>query len=911
MKKYFYLALAATTMAACTNDVDYSSSDQGNPNNTIGFQVLGRNSITRAQSLQDAGHYNFGVFAYKSSDNVNNVMSNYLVGYMDDAKGYEKTGSTTGDKSGVADGQSYWMYEGLGKDEYFGTYAGGALTTFYTSNNEKQFLKYWDKSAGFTCFYAYAPYVGTTDAGKNLRVTYVDGQAQSATGGDTYVMNIPNGTIVAGYDDASRYEFMYASAKVANTEYGHDVSLDFNRLVAKVNIKFWEDIPGYKVRILDLKEGTDGYHGVQAAASIKDNTSGKYGYKGGKYYVSNGVKIKFIDGKMTGIKQYKGETKDNNIPLVFDAPTDAKIGENRYTASASATTYYAIPKGAKDNDNHDVKVLEVTTAEGIKTVPDFSDAGVDPEAELSQTGFTFHVSYELTAEDSGERIIVKNATVHVPCNYCNWKENTHYTYIFKITTNSNGSSETDPDIKPTDPEVPTVQSLYPIVFDNCTVQDWGEDESEWEITEGTDLSYHNITLSVIDGANEVPTYSVGSAGATLKVTIADKDGHNNNHEIVYEKTHVKVSGPATDADNWYTAATDGTHGTITVPANAAAGVYTVTYTCPDAVSDPSVSGDHNSNHPRTWTVKFYVGESYTVSTHEEVIGTNYNVRESASTDADYARLNVTATRNSSDLSISYTDLSIDYPKNITDHSNVYISTAENTPQVVVKNTAAPGTYKVILKQTVDGQTVKVAEKTFEVKDFNFDIDQKVIYNNGTTQTITCSMPADDDHKYSTTTPGTVNATDKNKIDVTGGTDNTSYTITYTVYADGDAAQTKYTNTFEVRNTHEVTLSKNSIDRNLGTGSAGATTTDAITVTTKINGVATTDDLTQISGKLTVVKSDKNDTPSGDFTITYDSATHTYTLKCKNTVAPGNYYVKFMNTVAGTDTPEFASFVVVE
>ena len=111
MKKSLILALAATTMAACTNDVDYSSSDQGNPNNTIGFQVLGRNSITRAQSLQDAGHYNFGVFAYKSTDNVNNVMSNYLVGYMDDAnkKGYYMTSqnqTTEGDQGGTLNGQS-------------------------------------------------------------------------------------------------------------------------------------------------------------------------------------------------------------------------------------------------------------------------------------------------------------------------------------------------------------------------------------------------------------------------------------------------------------------------------------------------------------------------------------------------------------------------------------------------------------------------------------------------------------------------------------------------------------------------------------------------------------------------------------------------------------------------------------
>lgn len=884
MKKYFYLALAATTMAACTNDVDYSSSDQGNPNNTIGFQVLGRNSITRAQSLQDAGHYNFGVFAYKSSDNVNNVMSNYLVGYMDDAKGYEKTGSTTGDKPGVADGQSYWMYEGLGNKEYFGTYAGGALDTFYTSNNEKQFLKYWDKSAESTCFYAYAPYVGTTDAGKNLRVTYVDGQAQSATGDDTYVMSIPNGTIVAGYDDASRYEFMYASAKVLKAEYGHDVSLDFNRLVAKVNIKFWEDIPGYKVRILDLKEGT--YKGVQAAASIKENGAGIYGYKGGKYYVSNGVKIKFDDGQKTGIiRQYNGATAGKEAPLVFDAPTAAQIGENRYTASASSTTYYAIPKGSSAN-------VLANNSTG------FSATGTAPEADLAKTGFTFHVSYELTAEDSGERIIVKNATVHVSCDYCKWTENTHYTYIFKITTNSNGSTAEPPTIDPTDPEVPTVQSLYPIVFDNCTVQDWYENESEWEITQGTAPSYHNITLSVNNGTNDVPTYSVGAAGATLKVTIADKDGHNN-HTIDYSK--VTVTGPST-----LTYTSQSTYGTITVPANAAAGVYTVTYTCPDAVSDPSVSVDHNSNHPKEWTVKFYVSESYTVSTHKEVIGTKYNVSESASTDANYARLDVTAKRNSSNLSISNTDLSIDYPKNITDHSNVYISTAENTPQVVVKNTAAPGTYKVILKQAVDGQTVKVAEKTFEVKDFNFDINPKVIYNNGTTQTITCSMPADGDHEYSTTTLGTVNATDKNKIEVTGGTDNTSYTITYTVYADGDVAQTKYTNTFKVFNTHSVTVGAQ-LDRNVGTSNEDDYSTEPIEIKTIVNGNVTTTDLTD---KLSIVKSDKTVTDDGDFKITYKSV-NTYELTCKAGVATGTYYVMFMNTVAGAEAPEYAQFVVVE
>ncbi len=866
MKKSLILALAATTMAACTNDVDYSSSDQGNPNNTIGFQVLGRNSITRAQSLQDAGHYNFGVFAYKSSDNVNNVMSNYLVGYMDDAKGYKKSGSTTGDQPGVADGQSYWMYEGLGNKEYFGTYAGGALDTFYTSNNARQFLKYWDKSAEFTCFYAYAPYVGTTDAGKNLRVTYVDGQEQSATGGDTYVMNIPNGTIVAGYDDASRYEFMYASAKVLRAEYGHDVSLDFNRLVAKVNIKFWEDIPGYKVRIIDLDGNT--YKGVQAAASIKEPGVGIYGYKGGKYYVSNGVKIQFIDGKMTGIKQYKGETKDNNIPLVFDAPTAAQIGDNRYTASASATTYYAIPKGSSAN------VLANNST-------NFSADGTAPEADLALTGFTFHVSYELTAEDSGERIIVKNATVHVPCNYCNWKENTHYTYIFKITTNSNGSSETDPEIKPTDPEVPTVQSLYPIVFDNCTVQDWDENESEWEITEGTGLSYHNITLS---------KYSLVSG--TITVNINDDDKHNDhNHTLDYSA--VKVYGPNDETADVTSTMYNSDAKTIAVAAGTQAGLYTVVYTCPGT--------DKNGNHPTTWKAHFVVGNEYQVKTHHTIIGCNGTEVE--------AKLNVTATKDGDPYALSTTDLKIDYPANFEDDQKENV-TIEGT-DVVVKRNATPGVYKVVL--TIDeGSAVKVAEKTFEVKDFNFDINPNVVLRKGTDVVITCSQWNNDitAQEY-TTTLSTVTVND-NKIIVPNGSAEDTYKITYITWngtdseGNEDAAKVTYTKTFEVRNTHSVTVGAQ-LDRNFGTSNEGEYSTKPIEIKTIVNGNATDTDLTD---KLSIVKSDKTVTDDDDFKITYKSG-NTYELTCKKTVAPGNYYVKFMNTVAGADAPEYAPFVVVE
>lgn len=887
MKKYLYLALAATTLAACSDVEDLSSGQQGGTSNVIGFQVQGNNSVTRATKLQDAGHYNFGVFAYKSTDKVNNVMSNYLVGYFDEDedKGYQKTGSTVGDNNDAfVDGKSHWMYENMGNTQYHGTYAGGALETFYTSNNDFQFLKYWDKSAESTCFYAYAPYIGTLDADKAKRVTYVDGTAQSATGGDTYVMNIPNGTLVAGYDDASKHEFMYASKKVSSGNYGHDVSLEFKRLVAKVNIKFWEDVAGYKVRILDLKQGT--YDGVYAAASVKEDGVGNYGYKGGKYYTSNGVKIHFNNGEEDGKLQYAGTLADNNTPLKFKSPTESAIGTNRFDASASPTTYYAIPKGAKDASNHDVKVLKnsiTPVAPSTSTYPDYNDAAnqVDPDELLSKTGFTFHVTYELTAEDSGERIVVKNATVHVPFDYCNWDANKHYTYIFKITNGTNGSTEKDPTIDPTDPEVPTTPALYPIVFDNCTVADWDEDESEWNITDGTALSYHNITLK--NGG--VPTYSVDSrTGGTLKVEIANDDKHKDA-AIAYGA--VTLSGP--DLTNvTYSSATHD----ITINAGAAAGVYTVTYTCPGT--------DVNGNHPTTWTAKFVVGEKYNLFTHRDVIGTKYN----AANESEYAKLNVTATRNDGmAYSPDKSKLSIEYPSNFTDPQKQHVYISSTASDVVVAPTAAPGKYKVVYTETVDGQNVKVAEKTFEVKDYRFTLSHTVVYNKVGGTDVTGSQAADVNHVY--TVNGGIGTFVGKKLSVPNETAEGTYTVTYTVYGT-EADKAVYTQTFEVRNSYGMIFSKDNIDRNQGTSNPGEETHDAITVSTLLNDLPTTAD---ISGSLDVVGTESATvTAETGFSITYTSG-NSYTLKCNNNVSTGTYYVRYKYQLSGETKAVYKKFTV--
>ena len=53
-----------------------------------------------------------------------------------------------------------------------------------------------------------------------------------------------------------------------------------------------------------------------------------------------------------------------------------------------------------------------------------------------------------------------------------WQPNTKYTYTFKITKNSTGTTDPKTPIDPTNPTTSTTKGLYPIVFDGATVEDY-------------------------------------------------------------------------------------------------------------------------------------------------------------------------------------------------------------------------------------------------------------------------------------------------------------------------------------------------------------------------------------------------------------------------------------------------------
>lgn len=422
-------------MGSCAQDslVETTGPELTLRQKTISFSAA-KSNLTRASKLQEYGHLNFGVFGYKSTDDVHPVIENYLVGYNDTAnhRGYYmtlETQTTLGDWEEIVDGKSFWAYEHLGSADY--TYIGSdgyvqATETAMMSNHANQVLRFWDLEAPTTTFYAYAPYVNGAGTG-----TFDNATKQ---------LSLPEGTLSDGYDQPTSCEYMYAATTVAKDDYGKDVWLLFRRLNAKVNIKFYEEIDGYSIQMIDLLPGK--YDDVQATPAIENE--GKY--TAGEYFSNTGVNIDFSTSVSNPQVTHVSSVKEANTrPLVFKEPVEEAIGVTRETASASPTTYYAIPKN-------------------------------------NTTGFTFHVSFVLTST-TGEKITVKNATVFVPSDHCNWQANHAYTYIFKITKNTSGSTDPEKDdtIDPTDPTVDPEIALYPIVFDAAKVDDWTLEESEYEI----------------------------------------------------------------------------------------------------------------------------------------------------------------------------------------------------------------------------------------------------------------------------------------------------------------------------------------------------------------------------------------------------------------------------------------------
>lgn len=464
MKKLVFMTMAAAVLFSCSSD-DLVDKSVANGEIPIAFTIEKKNITRGTQNLEATGHYNFGVWAYKYKEagaSSQQVMDNYLVGYSDNSnKGYDHSGSTTyADNPGsVNDHKSPWFYEHLGTSEYNYNGTAGFYKTGdnrYMSANANQYLRYWDLAFATTNFYAYAPYrsAGVTFDEENKKIT------------------VAHTAQVAGYDDASLQEFIYAGTTAKNSDL-QDVKLAFKHLGAQVNLRFYEDVRGYKVQIIDVT--TDG-SGIQATPATMKETTTPTGtvktYATAAYYTDCGATIDYstVDTPTATVNHTGATTTKDNLKFAIPNKTVLKDHLAEYTANVTGEKHYIVPEKVDDAAVQDYAV---------------SPTIYYPVAQPadSEVGFTFHVSYKLIAEDNGEVVVVNDARVYVPASDATtsiaaWQPNTKYTYTFKIIAGSTGS--TDPAYtEVTNPDVPGTPTTYPIVFDGATIEDYTENATEY------------------------------------------------------------------------------------------------------------------------------------------------------------------------------------------------------------------------------------------------------------------------------------------------------------------------------------------------------------------------------------------------------------------------------------------------
>lgn len=471
MKKYLFIAASALALASCSSE-DFVGTEGGNvengANKAIGFAGE-TGKTTRAGSIKGASaadllgekFYVLGTKGILGNDHPTDskVFDNYQIVW-----GANTAGTTS-------DNTNDWRYEGLDFT---------ALNKTATTGG-KQTIKYWDYSQPQYDFIAYS-------IGSNDLVT----DANKISEGKVYGSSIetPKGTgyksyTLKGSSITDLQKCYYTDiVTVENTNYGKPVTFTFKNITAKVRVAFYETVPGYTVSDL-------------------------------QFYADNTTPKKDLDGEdnqkatlfTTGTDKL---TKNGQMDVIYP-----KVGLSNKTHAAYNKAFVNVvshddePSIALGKVNYATNDVLATSAKTASMAGTSSDSYYTPVLPVAKaTPLTIRMNYTLTSEDgSGEKIKVYGAKAVIPAAYTAWQPNHAYTYIFKISDNTNGTTST----------TATKEGLFPITFD-AVVNDVAENDFTHEsITtvsapSVTTYAWDKTTNKVVNayGENAVDQYPAGS-----------------------------------------------------------------------------------------------------------------------------------------------------------------------------------------------------------------------------------------------------------------------------------------------------------------------------------------------------------------------------------------------------------------
>ncbi len=481
-------AAAAMMLAGCANDDNVTT--QGGTSAalsdaTIGFNLTIPGQTRATLSGKDAAdklNSEFVVFGIKNAVETTaaqNAFTNYKVTFTENTAGTTETNSRN------------WEY--VGQDPYAKTLVSPAV--------ESQSVKYWDYSASngytFTAFSANAILNAEDTKAKVEKIT---------EGDDDYV----KGYKVTVPSAASLDKIFFADRKVVEaTDFNKPVALTFRNFGAKVRVGFYETVPGYSVKI-------DKFYYDNTATSAPVTTFGTMKTANESNFAAalQNVNPSAANGNQVTVTYYGEGTANVNQPKVNSG------------SSANYQYTFILGTGVVGTD------LSTNSANPTwdKTGGDYTM--VYPNLEAT-TPMLIRCDYTLTADDgSGETIKVKNARVTVPVQYCQWKSNYAYTYLFKISDNTNGTTGKDPE----NPDQPgDNEGLHPITFDAVVVE-----STDYAQETTTTVSTNSVTSYAKDGyASGKEIYFVNTTQATVddktsyKVLAPTTIGVDNNNAQVY------------------------------------------------------------------------------------------------------------------------------------------------------------------------------------------------------------------------------------------------------------------------------------------------------------------------------------------------------------------------------------------
>lgn len=482
MNKFFIAAASALALASCSSD-DFLGEIQGNEQNgaTSAINFGGdTGKITRATTKGNAAaellENNFVVVGFKGNKTAeaNNevyAFDHYNVNFKDGS-----AFSTESNRAG-------WEY--VNQDmKVKGTEPAASLAQ---SGASQQTIKYWDHSCASYDFIAFS--MGKKGAAsKYATPTHVD-KDNLATAAYTLSGNV------------NTLSECYISDMKTVTEPNYNktsVSMSFRHLASKVRMALFEIVPGYVIS--DVKFYTD--------TEATSTTTNPEGTLIGKFNNSGTLTVYF---PTTGTK-HATEKDYNKAHVKFTASTVA--GEVGVLTSKKF--------GAVNYNNQAEGTISAGTTYLSQNAATPSYCGTGYQNVLPSEGaasaITLRIDYKLTSVDgSNETINVKGATATVPAQYTEWKSGYAYTYIFKISQDTNGSTGG------------TITGLTAISFDAVVVDDEanGLQETITTVSDNSFTTYgykdNKVTTNgneYVNGTDIYATVYVPAAGETAAKTVA-------------------------------------------------------------------------------------------------------------------------------------------------------------------------------------------------------------------------------------------------------------------------------------------------------------------------------------------------------------------------------------------------------